>query len=89
MAQVKSGIGTILLLVVLAVVMLLVAKSWKTIAPTALDTQDALQSGPLHDHGQGEAGDAIRKGDLPGLRETQENTDAHAAQVQEALNAVE
>ncbi len=79
----------ILLLVVLAVVMLLVAKSWKTLAPAALDVQDALQSGPLDDHGQGEAGQAIRKGDLPRLRETQENTDAHSARLQEALDAVD
>ena len=79
----------ILLVVVLAVVLLLAAKAWKTVAPTALDTQDALQSGPLNDHGQGEAGQAIRKGDLPRLRETQENTDAHSARVQEALHAVE
>ncbi len=77
----------ILLLVVLAVVMLLVAKSWKTVAPAALDVQDALQSGPLDDHGQGEAGRALRKGDLPGVRETQESADAHSAQVQEALDA--
>ena len=81
--------GMILLVVVLAVVMLLVAKSWKTVAPTALDTQDALQSGPLNDHGQGAAGAALRKGDLPRLRETLGNTDAHSAQVQEALNADE
>ena len=79
----------ILLVVVLAVVLLLAAKAWKTVAPTALDTQDALQSGPLNDHGQGQAGEELRKGDLPGLRETQENTDAHSARVQEALDAVE
>ena len=79
----------ILLLVVLAVVMLLVAKSWKTVAPAALDVQDSLQSGPLDDHGQGDAGRALRKGDLPGVRETQERADAHSAQVQEALDAVE
>ena len=74
---------------VLAGVLWLAAKAWRTGAPTALDTQDALQSGPLNDHGQREAGEALRKGDLPRLRETQENTDAHAAQVQEALDAVE
>ena len=78
----------ILLVVVLAVVLLLVAKSWKTVAPTALDVRDA-QSGPIDDHGQKEAGEAVRKGDLPRLKETQENTDAHAARVQEALDAVE
>ncbi len=76
----------ILLLVVLAVVLVLVAKAWKTVTPTVLDVRD-VQSGPLDNHGQEKAGAALRKGDLPGLRETQENTDAHAAQVQEALNA--
>ncbi len=79
----------ILLLVVLAVVLLLVAKSWKTMAPAALDVQDALQSGPLDDHGQSGAGDALRQGDLPRLQETRERTDAHAAEVQQALDAVD
>ncbi len=79
----------ILLVVVLAVVLLLAAKAWKTAAPTALDLHEATQSGPLNDHGQTAAGAALRKGDLPRLQETQENTDAHAAQLQEALDAVE
>lgn len=78
----------ILLVIVLAVVMLLVAKSWNTVAPTVLDVRDA-QIGPLNDHGQKEVGAALRQGNLPSLRETQESTDAHAAQVQEALNAIE
>ena len=78
----------ILLLVVLAVVLVLVANAWKTVTPTVLDVRD-VQSGPLNNHGQEEAGEELRRGNLPRLRETQENTDAHAAQVQEALNAIE
>ena len=40
----------ILLLVVLAVVLVLVAKAWKTVTPTVLDVRD-VQSGPLDNHG--------------------------------------
>ena len=79
----------VLLVVVMAVVLILVAKSWKAVAPAALDTQDALNSGPLSDHGQPAAAGALREGGMPNLRETQAETDQHSAQMQEALEAIE
>ena len=77
----------VLLVIVMAVVLILVAKSWKTVAPAALDTQDALSS--VNDRGQPEAAAAARQGGMPGLGETQDQTDQHSAQVQEALDAIE
>jgi hypothetical protein len=77
------------LLVVMAVVLILVAKAWRSVAPEAMETHDALQSGPLSDHGQEEAAGALRSGELPKLGETRRETDEHSARVQEALDATE
>ena len=79
----------ILLLVVMAVVLILVAKAWRSVAPEAMQTTDALQSGPLNDRGQEEAAGALRSGELPKLGDTQRETDKHSARVQEALDAIE
>ena len=79
----------IALLIVMAVVLMLVAKAWRAVAPEALETTDALNSGPLSTHGQEEAASEVRSGELPGLRDTRRETDDHAAQVQQALDAIE
>ena len=79
----------IMLLIVMAVVLMMVANAWRTLAPAALDTHDALSSGPLSTHGQNEAAEEIRKGGLPGVRDTQRETDKHSADVQEAMDAIE
>ena len=79
----------VMLLIVMAVVLMLVANAWKTMAPAALDTHDALNSGPLATHGQTEAAQEIRKGALPGIRETQQETDRHTAEVEEAMASIE
>jgi len=79
----------VMLLIVMAVVLMLVANAWRTMAPAALDTHDALNSGPLATHGQTEAAQEIRKGGLPGVRETQQETNKHTADVEEALASIE
>jgi len=61
---------------VLAVVLLLVARNWNQVGPEALAV-DA--------HGQPEAAEAIRSGDLPGLNEMRQRTDAHADEVEAVL----
>jgi hypothetical protein len=77
------------LVIVMAVVLMLVAKSWKTLAPVALDTHDALNSGPVNDHGQTEAAEEIRSGRLPRLRETKQEADQHNATIEKALSEIE
>jgi hypothetical protein len=78
-----------MLLVVMAVVLMLVAKAWRSVAPEALEASDALQSGPLNPHGETEAAGAVRSGELPRLQDTRKETDEHSARVQEALDAIE
>jgi hypothetical protein len=75
-----GSLGLVLLVVVMAVVLLLVARSWRAVAPQARAvtaprvTDPALTASP---------------GELPDLDETRKRTDAHAQQVQDALNEVE
>ena len=74
------------------VVLLLVARSWKSLAPQAIEV-----SGPaagdlgrgVNDHGQTGAGEALHQGRLPGLNDMRSETDAHSQQVQDALAAIE
>jgi len=89
MAKRSFSFGMVALLIVMAVVLTLVARAWRTVAPAALDVRDATHSGPLDDHGQTEAGNAVREGGMPDLRETERETDEHAARVQEALQEIE
>jgi hypothetical protein len=79
----------VVLLVVLAVVLVLVAKAWKSVAPTALDVSGVAPASALPDHGQPQAVEAVRRGDLPRMEEAQARTDEHGARVQEALQAAE
>jgi hypothetical protein len=79
----------IVLLVVLAVVLVLVARAWKSVAPTALDVSGVAPAGAVPDHGQPQATEALRKGDLPRMDEARQRTDEHGARVQEALQVSE
>jgi len=84
----KSGSwGLVMLVVVMAVVLLLVAQSWKKVAPQAIDV--SRPASVASDHGDAAAGAAVRSGELPGLEELRQGTDAHAADVQQALAGTE
>ena len=83
-----GAIGLIVLLAALVIVLMLVAESWQSVAPEVIQITDT--EGPdvkvqFSDHGESQAGDALQRGDLPGLREMQESTDARAQQVADAL----
>ena len=72
----------------LVIVMMLVARSWESVAPEAIQVTNP--HGPdvnvqFSDHGESQAGDALRDGDLPGLREMQQQTDARTQEVADAL----
>ena len=77
------------LIVALAIVLLLVAKNWRSVAPHAIQVTDPDLGATVDDHGQTEAGEAVRSGQLPDMNEMRQQTDAHAQQVQEALEAIE
>jgi hypothetical protein len=70
--------GLVVLLVVLAIVLLLVARAWRSVAPTAAGLGAATSP-------RGE----VAPRDLPDLGETRERTDDHAREVQDALAATE
>jgi len=75
-----GGFGLVVLVVVLAVVLLLVARSWRAVAPEARAvTAPRITDPQLTGSG----------GDLPDLQETGRRTDAHAQQVQDALAEAE
>ena len=89
MARRAPSFGLIALLIVTAVVLVLVARSWRSVAPEALETSGAVQSQPLDAHGEQGAAQAIRSGELPRLDDARRETDEHSARVQEALDAIE
>lgn len=78
-----------MLVVVLAVVLILVARSWKSVAPEAIDVTNANADIPFDDHGQTDAADALRDSNMPGLREMQSQTDEHSRRLQDALSEIE
>jgi hypothetical protein len=89
MAKKPSGFGLVMLVVVLVVVMFLVARQWRSVAPTALQVSDPDYSAIADDHGETGAGEALRSGRLPDLKDMRQQTGAHADQLQEALEATE
>jgi hypothetical protein len=89
MAKRGSGFGMVMLVVVLAVVLLLAARSWRSLAPAAMQVSDPELGSKVDDHGQAGAGAAVRSGQLPDLNDMRQQTDAHSQDVQDALKAIE
>ena len=86
--QSGRGIGIVLFVLVAAVVLWLTARAWRTVTPAA--AQLARPGRPaVSDHGQTEAAQAIRSGELPDLDEMRRRTDGHGEDVQEALAGTE
>jgi len=90
MSRKSGGFGLVLLVVVMAIVLLLVAKSWQAAAPRLSETMrarpEAARAG-VADPGLDPAGDAgAPRRTLPGVGEMKQATDQHADQVQEALS---
>jgi hypothetical protein len=79
----------VVLVVVLAVVLLLVAKQWKAVAPTAMQLDGDTPMIVPDTHGEVGAGQALQRGGLPDLNQMRQATGEHAQQVQEALAEVE
>lgn len=84
-----TGFGLVMLVVVMAVVLLLVARSWRSMAPAATAISDTRAPVQVEDHGESGAGAAVRSGDLPDLQEMREETRAHSEELQETMQAIE
>jgi hypothetical protein len=84
-----GGFGFVMAIVVLLIVMLLSAKAWNAVMPTAaqaLAPAPTTQKGALRqvdDHGQTEVGKEIRSGTLPDLNKMLESTNQHIDQVKD------
>lgn len=87
MRKSSSGVGFIVLLIALAIVMVLAARNWQAIAPTAMEVTGADGPVAVDDHGQPEAAAELRNGGLPRLGEMEAETDEHSATLREALDA--
>ena len=85
-----GGFGLIMLVIVMGVVLMLVAKAWENVGSTVVDLDRAGNMvGPLDSHGQDDAAEEIRSGDLPRLSEMEQRTDAHATEVGNALEEID
>ncbi len=82
-----SGIGFVLTLIVMLIVLLLVAKVWTKMAPTAMEITNPRLPGDTEATG-GEDGEAPA-GHLPRLGEMKENADEHAKQLEDARKAID
>ena len=78
-----SGLGYVILVVALAIVLFLSARAWNAALPTAQQVLKPGAAGAVPDHGQTEAGDAIRSGKLPDLKQMNQNTDQHLKQIKD------
>jgi len=76
-----------MLVIVMAVVLLLVARVWEKLAPTASQLPAAQTASGVDSHGQDEAAEAAS--DLPNLEQTRKSTDEHAERLQQALDTIE
>ena len=84
MSKPGSGFGYILTLVVLVILLLLSVRAWKNAAPAAAQALKPGASATLPDHGQTEAAQAIRSGNLPDMKKMGQNTDQHIQQIKDA-----
>ena len=87
MARKGGSFGILVLVVTMAIVLLLVARQWKAVAPTAAQITGPGAHGVVDGHGQTEASEEVGSGALPDLNEMKQETTEHAQQVEEALAA--
>jgi hypothetical protein len=80
-----SGLGMILLLVVMAVVLYLVAQAWEQFAPAAMDVTPAARA----IRGEDRDPEDDREGRLPDIHDMRRTTDDHTQDVQDALRQID
>jgi hypothetical protein len=79
-----GGFGFLIALAALIIVLLLSMKAWKSAFPAAAQVLKPGSSQAVPDHGDRQAGDAIRSGKLPDMKAMGQRTDAHIQQVKDA-----
>ena len=79
-----SGFGMLALLVVVALVLLLVARAWERLAPAAPEVAVPLAGGPAGEDGR----PSERDERMPGLTETMRRTDQHEERTREAMEKI-
>ena len=84
-----AGLGLVAMVIVLVVVLLLAARQWRSVAPTAVQLADDGSPSVVDAHGETGAATAVRAGGLPDLQEAREQTTAHAEQLEEALAEID
>jgi hypothetical protein len=77
-----GSFGLLGLLVVLAIVLVLVAKNWQMLA-------DNMMSPGRDAHGEHEAAEQVQAGELPDLQQTQAASDDHTNEVNAALEQID
>jgi hypothetical protein len=80
-----GGFGTVMLVIVMAIVLILAARNWMAVAPVAAE----IDPGGGDGRGQAEAGAALRNGQLPGLDDMRDATGDHAARLDDALDSID
>ena len=81
-----SIVSMILMAVVMVIVLLLVARAWTSVAPTAMQIATPSNSGLGQDE-EGEDGEDAQR--LPTLNDMRENTAEHAEQLEEARQQID
>jgi len=84
MKQGGGGLGFVMAIVVLVIVLFLAAKAWNAAMPKAAQAVVPGSSQRVDDHGQTGAGDAVRSGTLPDMKQMGQSTDQHIQQIQDA-----
>ncbi|HEV8374819.1 MAG TPA: hypothetical protein VGR38_01140 [Candidatus Polarisedimenticolia bacterium] len=79
-----GGFGFLIALAALIVVLFLSMKAWKSAFPAAVQAIKPGTAQAVPDHGDKEAGDAIRSRKLPDMKTMGQRTDAHVQQIQDA-----
>jgi hypothetical protein len=81
-----SGFGFVVLLVVVAIVLFLATRLFKSALPAAgVVLKPSPASEDAKDAKTQQGGEAAPSNRIPNLRDAKRNTDAHAAQVKDAL----
>jgi hypothetical protein len=79
-----GGFGYVLAIVVVVILLMMSVRAWKNAAPAAAQALKPGAPATLPDHGQTEAAQAIRSGNLPDMKKMGKNTDDHIQEINQA-----
>lgn len=89
MSRILTGLGLILLLVVMAIVMMLTARAWKEVAPAAIEVTNPQPADP-ETPAPGDRPEVVEgSGPLPNLQEMRQNTSQHTKQVEDLQEEID